>query len=319
MELLTSSRLKSYRACPRQHFYAHVQGYRPTHEPPAMAFGTTMHEALGAWWTAGRATAFELALEHLPSTMDPYALARAEAMLAGYHAFWVDEGFEALEVEKEFRLPLLNPETGAASRTWRLVGKVDAIVRGPDGRVWVLEHKTTSEDASPGSPYRQRLALDGQVSQYVEGAAALGFDIAGVLYDVLVKPALKPLQATPVDARRYTKADTLYASQRDRDETVDEYRERLVDAVLEAPHRYFARVEVVRLDSERDEYRWDVWQLAEQMRASARTGRAPRNPDACFRYGTACAFWPVCSSGASLDDPTAYVRAGAAPELSTAA
>ncbi len=319
MELLTSSRLKSYRACPRQHLYAHVEGYRPARENPAMAFGTAVHEALAAWWSTGPNNAFELALEHLPAGMDPFVRARAEAMLAGYHAFWCDEGFDALAIEKEFRLPLLNPETGAASRTWQLAGKVDAIVRGPDGRVWVLEHKTTAEDASPGSPYRQRLALDGQVSQYVEGAAALGFDVAGVIYDVLVKPAQKPLAATPPEARKYTKAGTLYASQRDRDESVDAYRERLADAVLDEPHRYYARVEVVRLDTERDEYRWDVWQLAEQMRASARTGRAPRNPDACFRYGTACAFWPVCSNGASLDDPGAYVRVGANPELSTAA
>lgn len=318
MELLTSSRLKSFRACPRQHYHAHVQGYRPAREPAAMAFGTAIHEALAAWWSTGTATAFELALEHLPAGMDPFVRARAEAMLAGYHAFWVGEGFEALAVEKEFRLPLLNPETGKASRTWEMAGKVDAIVRGPDGRVWVLEHKTTSEDASPGSPYRQRLALDGQVSQYVEGAAAMGFDIAGVLYDVLVKPAQKPLLATPPEARKFTKAGAPYAGQRAHNETVDAYRERLVEAILEAPHRYYARVEVVRFEDERDEYRYDVWQLAEQMRASARTGRAPRNPDACFRYGTACAFWPVCTRTASLDGGD-YARVGANPELSTAA
>ena len=59
MELLTSSRLKSFRACPRQHFYAHVEGYRPAREAPAMAFGTAVHEALAAWWSTGPATAFE--------------------------------------------------------------------------------------------------------------------------------------------------------------------------------------------------------------------------------------------------------------------
>ena len=253
----------------------------------------------------------------LPAGWDPYVRARAEAMLAGYDAFWTLEGFEALEVERSFRLPLINPESGHPSRTWELGGTVDGIVRGADGRVWVLEHKTTSEDAGPGSAYRRRLAMDGQVSQYIEGAAALGYEVAGVLYDVLVKPDLRPLRATPPEQRKYTrptKADPtprLYAAQRDRDETPAEYGARVVDAIVAAPHRYFARLEVVRLEHEREDWRFDVWQLAEQMRASARTGRAPKNPDACFRYGTPCAFFDACTGASSLDDPTRFVRAPA--------
>lgn len=321
MELLTSSRLKSFRACARQHLHAHVQGFRPLAEAPAMAFGTAVHEALAAWWSSSRDRAFEAAMSALPRTLEPFALARAVAMLAGYDAFWSASGFTAVAVEREFRLPLINPDSGYPSRTWELAGKVDAIVRGENGQTWVLEHKTSSEDIGPGSPYRQRLALDGQVSQYVEGAAALGYDVHGVLYDVLAKPKHSPLAATPEELRKYTKptkADPvprLYANQRDRDETVDEYRERIGLAIAEEPHRYYAAIPVVRLEEERDEWRWDVWQLAESMRGSARTGRAPRNPDACWRYGSPCAFWDVCVGQASIEDPAKYVRVGANPEL----
>jgi hypothetical protein len=304
MELLTSSRLKSFRACPRQHYLSYVQGYRPRVEASAMAFGTAVHEALAAWWSTGPAGAFELALQHLPVTLEPYARARAVAMLAGYQAFWESEGFEALAVEKEFKLPLLNPETNCASRTWQLAGKVDAIVRAPDGRCWVLEHKTTSEDASPGSAYRARLTLDGQVSQYVEGARALGYDVAGVIYDVLVKPALRPLGITKT---------------RKVPESPEEYGARCAEAILAEPHRYLARAEVVRLEQDREDWQFDVWQLAEQMRASARTGRAPRNPDACFRYGQPCAFWPVCTREVSLEESHRYVRSGPNPELAQTA
>jgi hypothetical protein len=302
MELLTSSRLRAFRACARQHYHAFVEGYRPAREADALAFGQAIHKALATWWTSHPSTALAQALTHLPATMDPYVRARAEVMLSGYDVVWREQGFEALEVEREFRLPLINPETGHPSRTWQLAGKVDGIVRGPDGRVWVLEHKTTSEDVSPGSPYHRRLAIDGQVSQYVEGAAALGYDVAGVLYDVLCKPALRPLQAN---------------TRRKEPESPAEYRDRLFAAVCEAPHRYFATFEVVRLEQERDEWRWDVWQLAEQMRTSARTGRAPRNPDACFRYGTACPFFDVCTGVADLSDPYRFVQAGATPELQT--
>jgi hypothetical protein len=339
MDLLTSSRMKSYRACPRQHLYAHVRGYQPVRESEFLRFGTTIHDCTGAWWIASssesRDLAFNAALAQLPPTMDPVQRARAQAMLMGYDAFWRDAPFEAVAVEKEFRLPLLNPETEKGrSRTWMLAGKVDAILRVTRtgewsghwftvGDIWIRELKTTSEDASPGSPYRQRLTLDGQISQYVEGARALGYEPRGVLYDVMVKPKHDVLLATPVDQRKYTKptkaepVPRLYANQRERDETIEEFRTRVVEAIMEAPHRFYQAVPIVRLEDERDEWRWDVWQLARLMRESANTGHAPRNPDACFKYGAACAFWPVCSGEASLDDVTRYTHVGATPELET--
>jgi hypothetical protein len=47
--------------------------------------------------------------------------------------------------------------------------------------------------------------MDGQVSTYFDGAASLGLDVAGCIYDVIGKPGIRPLQATPVEARKYTK------------------------------------------------------------------------------------------------------------------
>lgn len=302
LPLLTASRMKSYRACPRQHYHAYVQGIRPVRDAEALSFGTAVHEALAAWWSTGPSGAFELALQHLPESMEPFARARAVAMLMGYDAFWRAEGFEALEIEKEFTLPLINPETGAKSRTWQLAGKLDAIVRGPDGRVWVLEHKTTSEDAGAGSAYRDRLTLDGQVSQYIEGAEALGYAVSGVLYDVLRKPTIKPLGVTKT---------------RKTAESAEEYLARCVEAYAEDPSRFFSRIEVVRLEADRREFAFDVWQLGELMRASARTGIAPRNPDACVRYGTPCAYRDVCTGRASLDDPHLFRRTGPSPERTT--
>ena len=39
-----------------------------------------------------------------------------------------------------------------------------------------------------------------------DGAAALGHDVAGCLYDVICKPGLRPLKATPVEARKLASA-----------------------------------------------------------------------------------------------------------------
>lgn len=320
MNLLTASRMKSFRACARQHYYSFVLGRRAIKENEAMRFGTIVHHALEAWWHASRRgeSVLEDAIAAIPAELDPFARARAEALLVGYDVAWSGRGFEALEIEREFKLPLINPETGAKSRTWELAGKVDAIVRGPDGRVWVLEHKTSSEDIGAGGAYRARLTLDGQVSQYIEGAAALGYAVSGVIYDVLRKPTIDPLKATPAESRKYKKDGTLYAAQREHDESPEEYRDRCIESLGANPDRHFAQIEVVRLESDRGEYAFDVWQLAELMRESERTGRAPRNGDACFRYsGSPCPYLAVCQGAASINDPYLFRTVGASPELST--
>lgn len=249
---------------------------------------------------------------------DAFDLARAEVMLTAYDARWSEdmERYEVLAVEAEFRAPLKNPETGAPSRTWSLGGKLDVVVRDLlEQRNAVVEHKTATGDVGPGSDYLKRLRLDGQVSVYYAGGDALGFPIGACLYDVLVKPGLRPYKATPVEARKFKKDGTLYANQRDRDETPEEYRARLVEAVVADPNAYFQRADVVRLEEEMRDAMADVWDLGRVMRESELAGRAPRNPDACVRYGRTCEFFGVCTGEASLEDASQFRTGGAHAEL----
>lgn len=323
--LLTSSRLKDARACQHLHHLEFELGYRPLTTEEVLRFGTLIHRGLEAWWTlAQMGVNGEERLERTVARLreeevDPFELARAEVMLFAYHLRWIDEPYEVLAVEVAFETELRNPETGAASRTWRLAGKIDVIVRDlRDGRVLVVEHKTSSEDVSPGSDYWKRLRMDGQVSIYFEGGKALGHDIAACLYDVLSKPALRPYKATPNEDRKYKKDGTLYANQRAEDETPEEFRQRLLEALAENPNRYLARGEVVRLEQEMAEALWDVWQLGVQLREAKSAGRHPRNPDACVRYGRTCPFFDVCTGAASLEDVTRFRRVeNVHPELST--
>jgi hypothetical protein len=159
MQLITSSRLKDARACPRLHRIRYELGYRPAEEPEALRFGTLGHEGLKAWWEAqgdrleATLTAIRTAT-HAEAEPDLFALAKAEAMLTGYDARWKAEPYEVLAVEVPFETELRNPMTGRPSQTWRLAGKIDAIVRDlRDGRVLVVEHKTATGDISPGSEY----------------------------------------------------------------------------------------------------------------------------------------------------------------------
>lgn len=199
-ELYTSSRLRVLRDCLRRHFYRYTLGVL-TPQSPAMLFGTVVHAALEAYFVAWKLQRLD---ERLPdalkeiehSQLSQTDQVRARILVIAYHLRWGGEPWEIVAVEAEFRYELAGHLIG---------GKLDALIRDTrDGRVYVLEHKTTRQEASPGSVYWDRLSIDGQVSIYVDGATMLGHEIAGCIYDVLKTPEHEPKLATPPDQREYT-------------------------------------------------------------------------------------------------------------------
>lgn len=298
--LLTASRLKAARACSRLHKLRYIDGYRPAVEPDALRFGTLWHKGLEAFFKTlqlglGSRHALQHAFEAVSTPdADPWDLARARPLLTGYHLRWEAEhaAWTVLSVEAEFSAELLNPETGKASRTWTLGGKIDLIIR--DGaRVRLVEHKTSSEDITPGSEYWRRLRMDGQVSMYFDGAAALGFEPADCLYDVVGKTRLRPYE---VNSKRSTA------------ETVEEFEKRVTLDIAEKPEKYYQRGDVVRLDSELEEHRFDTWQTAKAIRENELAGRHPRNPDSCVKWNKTCVFFDACTGAASLEDTNLFTR-----------
>jgi hypothetical protein len=319
--LLTASRLKTARACQRLHRFEYVEGYRPNADASAMRFGSLCHAGLEAWLRAADippSDRLDAMLAALAVEADPFDRARAEALLTGYHFRWVEEPMRVLAVEVKFETDLRNPESGRASRTWRLGGKLDGVVE-VESEQGIMEHKITSEDMGPGTTYWSRLRLDGQVSTYFRGAEALGFDPAWCLYDVLKRPAQRPYKATAPEAVKLKKDGTPYAGTRLMDETPAEFKTRVMDAIAEAPADYYARGRVVRLAREMDEAMADTWQTAQILHENELRGFAPRNVDACVRFNRACPFLPVCAGEASLSDSTLYRKIETVhPELADA-
>lgn len=333
--LLTASRLKSARSCKREHRIKYELGYRPVVDTDELFFGTLVHLALQAWWLAVKAGTWEasglvLAIEAMRAVKcNLFDLARAEAMIMGYDARWSSEAahFEVLGVEERFECDVVNPDTGHASKTWRLGGKLDVRVRDRrDGKVKFIEHKTSSEDVSPGSVYQRRLRMDGQVSVYFDGCEALGTPAEACIYDVLGKPQQRPSQVPLVDevgvkivldkdGNRVRTARGKYRETGDkeqgfvlqtREETPDEYRLRIGEAIVANVDRYYARFEVVRLEQELRDSRFDIWAMGRELRENELAKRAQRNPDACERYGRMCPYFDVCCGQASLEDPVRF-------------
>lgn len=121
--LLTQSAMRAYRSCPRKFKNRYILRMRPLKKKETQSTGHSVHAGLDVFRRTGDLEAAKKALE----TTDLYIRAKEEAMLIGYAARWgAPKGIIA--IEKTFRIPLVNPETGAASRTFSLGGRVDAIV-----------------------------------------------------------------------------------------------------------------------------------------------------------------------------------------------
>lgn len=322
LKVITNSQLKCFRRCQREHHYAYELGIRAIEDVEALRFGDAIHAGLEAWWLGqGVERAIELATA---KAADDFEVAKLRVLLRGYDARWAGECHAVAGVEVEFRAPLLNPETGAVSRTYALGGKIDVLLeRG------FIEHKTTSQEIGLGSIYWRKLVLDPQVSTYYAGAKALGREVDHCVYDVLRKPGLRPSQIPLTDEngvkivldldgqrvrtkdgkkwRQTGDSDAGYVLQT-RPETAEEYEARLTEEIAAHPDRYYQRGQVVRLEADEHEARLDAWQLTRAMREAEIAGRHPRNTDACERYGRLCAYFDVCAGTVSLDDPARFRR-----------
>jgi hypothetical protein len=291
-QLLTHSSMSTMRTCPRKFMYRYEIGLRPERDTEALRVGTMVHDGIEALML-GAGAAKPVALT--------YEQAIAYELVSHYDWFWGNcdapdniRVANVLAAEREFVAALTNPETGKASRTWNVAGKIDAIVELGDGRVAVMEHKTTSEDIqNPTADYWARLRLDQQISLYVIAARNMGFDVSTVLYNVIRKPGIRPLKATPEASRKYKADGTLYANQRAADESVDEYAARLAEYIQEDPTSIFQRREIPRLEDDLNEFAAELWAQGRNI-ADCRTSKMwVRNTAACVGFSP-CEYLPIC-------------------------
>lgn len=284
---LSATEISEFKLCRELHRLRWVLRLEPVdYSSKAMEAGKGLHGALDLYRTTGM---LEPAFDHLSSTTDGYELAAAQATVAGYAARWEHDGLEWLAVEKYFAV---------LQDGYALHGKVDGIARDKSGKVCVVETKSTSQDVSPGSMYWVTLTIDDQIGIYLPGARELGFQPEYVLYDVIRRPAVEPKEATPVENRKYRKGDgQLYANQREHDESVFDYRSRVIEHIEERPLEYFARERLVRLEDEEKSQRREMLRIVNEMRTTYDDPQtpAPKSPGACRRFGRLCEYVDLCN------------------------
>lgn len=311
LRVLRTTQMRAWLTCPRKFRLLYVDGYTPVEDAHALRFGTVWHVGCEGYLGAirdGGPTAEGLARIEVAAgeqRLQPIDLARLRPLYAGYCAKWEAQDratLVVLSVEREYEEALCNPDTGHASRRFRFAGRVDgeALL---EGEHVLVEHKTTSEDITDGSAYWRARRIDAQQGNYLGGTGA----VAG-LYDVVAKPKQRLLLATREESRKVRRDGALYASQRDRDETLEELEARIAAAIAKEPSRYYVRKRTVRLDEELLEAARDRWQIAQAIGDALRTGNFPRNTSACFFPGGSCAFAGACAGEVDLDDPSRFDR-----------
>lgn len=258
-----------------------------------------------------KATPIEAALAAIDKAVEDSSrdvlAATLRGLMIGYDRQWGNSPWKAVEVEQSFHLPIINPETGRDLKIFTHSGRTDGIVEYDD-RVYLLEHKTASEDVSdPSAPYWRRLAIDAQVSGYVLANWQCGRKLDGTLYDVIRKPSIRPKKIAAKDAQivvktqQYCGYDVSPATVNGiidgsiTEENGELYELRLVADISERPDWYFQRRSIPRMDAELVEYAQELCDTAREIRDAQLKHRHYRNPNACMMYNSPCEYLGLCS------------------------
>ena len=250
---LHASEVKLYQACPRKWVFSYLLRRVSVQESIHLTRGKQVHSYLEDWWRGYMHTCCDLPTEPL-----------SQACCIAYDAYWGKPPVGAWYTEGYWVSKVGNVNCA---------GTVDAI---DSVQNTIVEHKTTSQDISPGSMYwRQVVTTDVQVSMY-----RAAFPGATILYDVIRKPALR----------------------QKKDESEQDFVVRLVEAMAAKPEEYFQRATVVRLESEDEAFYADLVSV-DRLRHGK---EHPRNPANCFNYGSRCEYFDVCWGSQSLDDDSVF-------------
>ncbi|MGH1502805.1 MAG: PD-(D/E)XK nuclease family protein [Acidimicrobiales bacterium] len=296
--VISNSQIKTYKRCQEEYRFKYVLGREEKGRPHPFAFGSVLDAGLGELWQSGSLEDALKVAEEVYETEKPilndWDFVKIEVLIRGYEVYYREDGFETLAVQHAFWVD---------KGDYVLHGIQDAIRLSRDKERVGWELKSTGLDFFPGSDYEVLLQLDSQVGIYFEGAEQAGFGYDTLVYDIVGKRMPDPLLATPVENRRYRKGDgELYAKQRLEDENIDQYRERALDVVLKNPRWFYRRIDIVRLEAERQELREDVEMTVQDMLRVVPDKKRPRTDGSCKRYKRLCPYAGVCMKQESLYD-----------------
>ena len=313
--IVTSSEIDCFQTCRKKYQYRYLEKYRSLKRVTSMEIGKAVHLGLDAWYSGGGVQgAIYKALDYLRTTdlsVDDAEL--VAQMLQRYADKYPTENFSVVYIESKFLVPVLTPRN-YRSRNFMFAGVIDGLVRKSDGSYWLLEHKTAS---SIGDNYFLKLETDFQIRAYIWALRQLGYDVKGVIYNVLrtklptIPQILKKgglSQAKNIDTTYDVYLDAIY------DNGLDpaDYQE-ILDILREKGDTFFSRQEYPVDQYDVEEFQEDLYRITRDMHTCR---HFYRNGSACNNW-SGCAYRKLCTGEVlpSEIDEHFVIAANANPEL----
>lgn len=269
MEILTYSRIKSRKICPAHEHIRYDLELVPKNKRESLNIGSAVHLGLETEDIDQAVNYFKdvLPADQIETNALEVNRVLVRAMLGGYFnkfGYWSKETLK----EQKFDIPIINPETGAKSKTFKLQGKIDAITV-INGQYWIVEYKTASQI---NQGYFERLELDDQITTYMYAAKqAFGIDAVGVIYRVLKKPSIKQTKK----------------------ESLEQYCNRLLKDYLDRPEFYFFEAKYYRSADALAQFEKELWAFTKQYLYERNKDLHCKNASRCLDWGK-CEYMPIC-------------------------
>lgn len=273
MPRLSHSLRNKYKECPRKVYFQYVAGIEPKAETGiARAIGTNFHVSLEMLRKGDKSLkqCVQAGVDMLAGDLidlkvagheSMKCIAQLEAYLVGYLAHFGNQAVHNWAIE-------IKIESGADK------GYVDAIFQHEDGKTWVIEDKTTSIFSGD---QEAALVLDDQLLTYAVMLDDLGHDVGGFIY-------------------RQTKKTRTYPR---KDETIEQYRDRLVEEYTTNHEKYYRQFEVKFSQQDIHSYRDEKNEINNRIEIDFIRSKGlqswNRNSQACIgKFGT-CDYLGLCS------------------------
>lgn len=180
------SETQAFKTCQKMHEWQYTKGIRPIEKADALYFGSAIHSALEELYKDMPLDAALSVLDELDDTNR----AKARALISHYFAQYMASQWNpdcVLDVEKWVKCSF----GGHA-----YIGRLDAVI-SIDGKTWIVEHKTAT---SVDEGYVERVKIDTQSMLYILAAREEYGEVEGVIYDVLIKPAIRIKKSETLEA-----------------------------------------------------------------------------------------------------------------------
>lgn len=305
-QILTYSAIRKFQSCHKAYQNRYKKNLVPLEQDDVLFLGSTIHNCLEMWYKRdSNDPIIEIQIGRLIDEAYPMRESDdkqkrdwhlAKAMMNGYIHQYRQENFKIIDTELEFSVPIINPITNRQSRSFKLMGKVDALAL-LDGKYFIMEHKTASMITGD---YIEILPMDFQINLYAMALSRFkNIPIAGVIYNVIQKSRIKQKMGETEEQFELRRQELILKSKtgktsakRQLPESDEIFRHRL-QSVYENPKMYHREMLYIsNEDIKRTEYH--LWEITQEILHTQRRGKWSQNTDTCFRYHRPCMYFPLC-------------------------